>query len=179
MLFWKAIFWHVKNVRKKTISIKHIRMILLEIAEMSVLEKQQICKSKSCINRESTLRYMRVTLTVVQYLGSETKVPRFPLWAFVACSRLNFTSLTGHKYGTIWFPQRKTLPRSTANSMISNYLYTGSTTLLLTKLNTPFFQILDVKPKTDNSLKVELSWNLMAHGDAREGSEGETGEWSG
>ena len=26
---------------------------------------------------------------------------------------------------------------------------------------------------------VESSWNVMAHGDAREGSEGETGEWNG
>jgi len=28
-------------------------------------------------------------------------------------------------------------------------------------------------------LHVESSWNVMAHGDARRGSEGETGEWSG
>ena len=26
---------------------------------------------------------------------------------------------------------------------------------------------------------VESSWNVMAYGDARKGSEGETGEWSG
>ena len=26
---------------------------------------------------------------------------------------------------------------------------------------------------------VESSWNVMAHGDARSGSEGETGEWNG
>jgi len=50
-----------------------------------------------------------------------------------------------------------------------NYLYRGSKTVLLTTLNTPFFQLPDVKPKTDNSLKAELSWNLMAHGDVREG----------
>ena len=25
----------------------------------------------------------------------------------------------------------------------------------------------------------DSSWNVMAHGDAQEGSEGETGEWSG
>ena len=26
---------------------------------------------------------------------------------------------------------------------------------------------------------VDSSWNVMAHDDARKGSEGETGEWSG
>ena len=51
--------------------------------------------------------------------------------------------------------------------MVSNYLYTGSKTLLLTKLNTPFFQLADVKPKTDNSLKVPpmkkcLLWNFCS-----------------
>jgi hypothetical protein len=29
-------------------------MILIQIAEMSTLEKQQFCKSKSCTNREGT-----------------------------------------------------------------------------------------------------------------------------
>ena len=28
-------------------------------------------------------------------------------------------------------------------------------------------------------LAVDSSWNVMAHGDAGRGSEGETGEWSG
>jgi len=50
--------------------------------------------------------------------------------------------------------------------MVSNYLYTGSKTLLLIKLNTLFFQLPDVKPKTDNSLKIPplkkkcLLWNF-------------------
>jgi hypothetical protein len=47
--------------------------------------------------------------------------------------------------------------------MVSDYLYT----LLLTKLNTPFFQLPDVKPKIDNSMKVPpmkkgLLWNFCS-----------------
>ena len=49
--------------------------------------------------------------------------------------------------------------------MVSNYLYAGSKTLLLTKLNMLFFQLPDVNPKTDNSVKVPpmkkcLLWNF-------------------
>jgi len=40
-------------------------MVLLQVAEMSTLEKQQFCKSKSCTNRESTLRNTHITLIVV------------------------------------------------------------------------------------------------------------------
>jgi hypothetical protein len=37
----------------------------------------------------------------------------------------------------------------------------------------------DLGRLTLDSFQVECSWNLMAHGEAGKGSEGETGEWSG
>jgi hypothetical protein len=90
--------------------------------------------------------------------------PRLPLRAFVACSRLNITLLTGHKQGAVWFPQRKTLPRSNANFMISTVCILA---VLLTKLYTPPFQLTDVKPKTSYSLKLPpmkkyLFWNFCS-----------------